>query len=157
MPLIKVPSHFLHIMPVLVNICDFSLTIMLNAKTLNPFKWNWLSHQYQLNESISNLRVVLVIPFVIVHIRIEHSVGKQRCHVLSGFCTVCLYPIQRTLRVICYILVDDPNLFILYINRWLCLLYFACLCVRACVRACACACVCGFTPVLFLLMSRVGM
>ena len=52
-----------------------SLVLLRIQNTLNPFKRNEISHSYQLDQSISILRVVGF--FIFIQILIEHSVSKQ--------------------------------------------------------------------------------
>ena len=60
--------------------------------SFNPFKPNGIAHYYQLDQSISVLRVVRLYFFIFIQISIEHSVRKQwrSCSAVSDLDLHCL-------------------------------------------------------------------
>ena len=61
---------------------------------INLFKPNGLSHPYQLDQSISNLKDQCSVVFSFLHKFYRHYVGKR-----SAACTICLHPIINDARL----------------------------------------------------------
>ena len=97
----NIPKYYLHVG------CWSITTFEFIFKFINPFMQNVCSHPYQLDESISNFRVVgWYFSFFYSNYKrnccqqtVENLIRRRVLRRLVCFCTVCRCPIKRTLGV----------------------------------------------------------